>query len=74
MKRFFFAFFGACFGALLSISLAYLAGQIWGPLYQGEDQSSQNFKIFLLATGFFLVSGGWLGFRISKPKPTAGLN
>lgn len=74
MKRLFFAFLGACFGALLCIYLAYLAGQIWGPLYQGEDESTQNFKIFLLAASFFFVSGGWLGFWISKPKPTARLN
>jgi heme/copper-type cytochrome/quinol oxidase subunit 3 len=74
MKRFFFAFFGACFGALLSISLAYLAGQVWGPLYHGEDQSTRNFKLFLLVTGLLLISGGMLGYRFSKPKSSVHLN
>ncbi|MGY5451180.1 hypothetical protein ACVFI8_09590 [Agarivorans sp. MS3-6] len=68
MKRIIFMFIGACIGVALSIALAYVIGQFWGPIAQGEDEAARHFKIFIFVTSLLLVSGGWLGFRLAKPK------
>jgi len=56
----------AVIGLLLSIVLFYLAGSIWGPLYQGEDEAARNFKIFLLVSLGFIVVGGFAGYRVAS--------
>ena len=52
-------------GLLLSITLFWLAGEFWGPLYQGEDEAIRNFKIFLLVSLGFVLGGGFAGFKVA---------
>ena len=66
MKAILLTILFAILGLLLSIGLFYLAGSIWGPLYQGEDEATRNFKIFLLVSLGFIVVGGFAGYRVAN--------
>ncbi len=39
---------GGLLGAVFVILAAYLIGNLFGPLYNSEDESARNFKLFLL--------------------------
>ncbi|GLQ31335.1 hypothetical protein GCM10007876_18140 [Litoribrevibacter albus] len=63
-----FATLGGVAGCLLSLLLFYLAGQLWGPLYQGEDEATRNVKVFFGVTGVFLIVGLIIGYRCSNKE------
>lgn len=63
MKKTAFALLGAFLGGVLCVGVAWALGHFFGPLYSSEDESTRNFKIFLLAFVVSLMMGGWLGIR-----------
>jgi len=68
MKRSLIIFLSGSVSALICIALFYLAGQMFGPLYQGEDESTRNFKVFLGALVLFIALGIWGGIRLTRKK------
>lgn len=66
MKRLLYIFAGIIIAGAICIGLAWLAGVFFGPLYQGEEESTRNFKIFLGAFVFFIVAGGLILDKIYK--------
>lgn len=58
-----------CVGAvLLCWALFYAAGALFGPLYQGEDESTRNFKLFILASLVSGIVGIIAGLWRTKPR------
>ena len=66
MKRIVATLAGSLGALALVVLIFYLAGAIWGPLFEGEDESARNFKIFLACGVAGLVLGGWLGARLGR--------
>ena len=66
MKRFFYILAGIIIGGGICIGLTWLLGAFFGPLYQGEDESTRNFKIFLGAFIIFVVAGGVISNKVYK--------
>lgn len=66
MKKTALALLGAFFGGVLCVGIAWALGHFFGPLYSSEDESTRNFKIFLLAFVVSLLAGGWLGTRKAR--------
>lgn len=53
---------------LLCWTLFYAAGALFGPLYQGEDESTRNFKLFILASLVSCFIGIIAGLWRSRPR------
>lgn len=53
---------------LLCWALFYVAGALFGPLYQGEDESTRNFKLFILASLVSGIVGIIAGLWRTKPR------
>lgn len=68
MKRIFFILSGMIVFGGICIGLTWLLGAFLGPLYQGEDESTRNFKIFLGFFVFSLIAGGLISDKIFKRK------
>lgn len=68
MKKYLGAILGAIFAAIVVYAIAWLAGHFFGPLYNGEDEATRNFKIFLFIFVASVIGGGIIGFRISGQK------
>jgi len=68
MKRFIYITAGILLSAGVVISLTWLAGAMFGPLYQGEDESTRNFKIFLLVLLVSIIAGGIFGNKLYTTK------
>ena len=68
MKRILFIFLGMIVAGGICIGFAWLIGALFGPLYQGEDESTRNFKIFLGVFVLSLVAGGLISNKIFKRK------
>lgn len=68
MKKIIFSVLGALVFALLCIGSAWLLGALLGPLFQGEEESTANFKIFLFILLVSTVVGAVLGFLFGKSK------
>lgn len=68
MKRILFIVTGMIVAGGICIGLTWLVGALFGPLYQGEDESTRNFKIFLGVFVLSLVSGGLISDKIFKRK------
>jgi membrane protein DedA with SNARE-associated domain len=66
MKKYIYSFLGGILFGAICISVTWVIGALFGPLYQGEEESSRNFKIFLLAFLFFIILGAVLGFIRGK--------
>jgi len=68
MKRIFYIFSGMIVAGGICIGLAWLIGALFGPLYQGEGESTRNFKIFLGVFVLSLVAGGVISDKSYKRK------
>jgi hypothetical protein len=68
MKRLAFIAGGSLVALAIVVAGAFLAGHFFGPLYEGEDEASRNFKIFLFTCLGSLVIGGIAGNRASSTK------
>ena len=66
MKRLLYIFAGMIIAGAIGIGLTWLLGAFFGPLYQGEDESTRNFKVFLGAFIFFIVAGGVISNKLYK--------
>ena len=66
MKNILYGFLGALFFGGSCIGLTWLAGVLFGPLYQGEAESTRNFKIFLTALLISIIVGAISGYLYSK--------
>lgn len=74
MKRMLFSFLGALVAGALCVGAAWIIGALWGPLYQGEEESTRNFKIFLVVFLLSVCAGGLFGFIVGRKatsKPAA---
>ncbi len=63
MKKLLFSLFGSLTMAVLCIAIAWGVGSLFGPLYQGEGESTKNFKVFLAFLFVFVSAGGIIGFK-----------
>lgn len=66
MKKIIYSLVGAILFGFLAIAIAWGLAAIFGPLYQSEDESTRNFKIFMLAFLVFVILGAAFGYRFSK--------
>jgi len=66
MKKIIFSVLGSITFGALCIGAAWLLGSLFGPLYQGEEESTRNFKIFLFALLTSIVIGAIIGFLLGK--------
>jgi hypothetical protein len=66
MKRLLYILVGMVIAGGICIGLAWMLGAFFGPLYQGEDESTRNFKIFLGAFVFSLIAGGVISNKLYK--------
>ncbi len=72
MKKLLFSLLGAAIFGGGCIGVTWGIGAVFGPMYQGEDESTRNFKIFL---GVFLLSiilGAISGFVYGKKATNNG--
>lgn len=68
MKRSLYILSGIIIGSGICIGFAWLLGVFFGPLYQGEDEATRNFKIFLGVFIFFIVVGGLISDKVYNKK------
>lgn len=68
MSKFLYSFVGAVLFGAVCIGVAWLIGAMFGPLYEGEEESTRNFKIFLLVFLASIVAGAVSGFIYGKRK------
>lgn len=68
MKKLILSLLGMFIGAVLCVGITWLIGQIFGQLYQGEDEANRNFGIFLIAFCVLSISGGVIGFLYGSKK------
>ncbi|ARU28175.1 hypothetical protein [Cellvibrio sp. PSBB006] len=68
MKRILFSLLGGLVAGGLCIGVTWIIGALWGPLYQGEDESTRNFKIFLVIFFMSVCAGAIFGFIAGKEK------
>lgn len=68
MKRFLYCMIGAVLGAALCVGITWGIGQIFGQLYQGEEEANRNFGFFMLAFVLFFLGGGVIGFMVGKKR------
>ncbi len=68
MKKLIFSILGGILFGALCIGVTWLLGSLFGPLYQGEEESTRNFKIFLFALLASIVIGAILGFLLGKKE------
>ena len=68
MKRFLYILGGIIIGGGTCIGLTWLLGAFFGPLYQGEHESTRNFKIFLGAFILSIIAGGVISNNVYKRK------
>ncbi len=66
MKKIVYSLIGSVLMGAICIALAWIVGAIFGPLYQGEDESTRNFKIFIAVFLGFIVLGSGIGFKYAK--------
>ena len=66
MTRLLIILLGMIVAGLICIGLAWMLGSFFGPLYQGEDESTRNFKIFLAVFSVFVIAGGVISNRLYK--------
>lgn len=66
MRKIIFSVLGGIIFGALCIGVAWLLGSLFGPLYQGEEESTRNFKIFLFALLTSIVIGAIIGFLLGK--------
>lgn len=66
MKRILFIIAGMIIAGGMCIGLTWLLGAFFGPLYQGEDESTRNFKIFLGVFILSLIAGGMISNKLYK--------
>lgn len=57
---------GGLLGAVFVILAAYLIGRLFGPLYNSEDESARNFKLFLLILVGGIGAGALLAHRCTS--------
>ncbi|ARR06152.1 hypothetical protein Vc3S01_1390 [Vibrio campbellii] len=57
---------GGLLGAVFVILAAYLIGSLFGPLYNSEDESARNFKLFLLILVGGIGAGALLVHRCTS--------
>lgn len=68
MRRIVYSFFGSFFLAVTCVGIFWIAGSLFGPLYQNEDEANRNFGIFVFAFILSIIIGGYLGFKIATKK------
>ena len=66
MKKTLFIVIGSVIFGFICIGITWLIGSLFGPLYQGEGESTRNFKIFLVAFVLSLIAGGVSGYIMAK--------
>ena len=66
MKRFLYILTGMIVAGAICVGLTWLLGAFFGPLYQGEDESTRNFKIFLATFVVFIFAGGFVSNKLYK--------
>ena len=52
--------------------VTYFIGATWGPLYESDADMNRNFMIYLVASFFFFVLGGFFGNHFYKKYLTKG--
>lgn len=68
MKRFLYILSGVIVAGAICVGLTWLLGAFFGPLYQGEDESTRNFKIFLGVFILSLIAGGMISNKVFNRK------
>lgn len=68
MKKIIYPIIGAVLLGGICIAFTWIFGALFGPLYQGEEESTRNFKIFLFAFIICIMSGIVGGYFFSKGK------
>ena len=66
MKRLLYIFGGMLIAGGICVGITWMLGASFGPLYQGEDESTRNFKIFLVAFILSLIAGGIISNKLYK--------
>ena len=66
MKTTILTIVGSVIFGVICIGITWLIGSLFGPLYQGEGESTRNFKIFLVVFIVSIIAGGISGFILSK--------
>ena len=64
MKRLVYILSGSLLSALVIVAITWIIGALFGPLYQGEDESTRNFRIFLAIFVLSVVAGGLVADRL----------
>ena len=65
-QKILFSFLGALISGTLCVGIIWLLGALFDPLYQSEDESTRNFKIFLFAFLISVIAGAVLGCMLAK--------
>ncbi|MBB3170155.1 hypothetical protein [Simiduia aestuariiviva] len=71
MKKVAYMLLGAIIGGAFCVSFAWLIGHFFGPLFNSEEESTRNFKVFLMAFGVSLIAGGIAGNRLAAAKKSS---
>jgi len=66
MKKILYPILGAVLLGGICIAFAWVLGALFGPLYQGEEESTRNFKIFLYVFFACVLGGGISGYFFAK--------
>ena len=66
MKKYNYGIFGGLLFGAICIVITWLIGALFGPLYQGEEESSRNFKLFLFAFSVSVIIGVIVGLLHGK--------
>lgn len=66
MKRLLYIPGGVLIAGGICIGITWMLDAFFGPLYQGEDESTRNFKIFLSAFILSLIAGDLVSNKLYK--------
>lgn len=66
MKKILYPIIGAVLLGGICIALTWILGTLFGPLYQGEEESTRNFKIFLYVFIACALGGAVSGYFFAK--------
>jgi hypothetical protein len=68
MKRVLYILGGMLIAGSICVAITWMLGAFFGPLYQGEDEATRNFKIFLAAFILSVIAGGIISNKLYKKE------
>lgn len=68
MKRLLYILGGMLIAGGICIGITWTLGAFFEPLYQGEDESTRNFKIYLAVFVLSLIAGGMVSNKLYKKQ------